>query len=288
MSIAVGIAHADYAYDLVRDIPGLIDFVEIPFEQLLKAPSAIEIKSHVPVILHCASLSIAGNVPPDDLLARELEWQVQQTETPWLGEHLAYVRADGRYADGGRYSDEAAHEALVFGSESLNVGYTVNPQFSAPILDRVVSNSEYWARRLGLPVLLENGPAYFSMPGSTMSQLEFIQELFSRTPSTGLLLDLSHLTITCANLGLDVMDMLLNLPLERVVEVHMSGTQVDGGMWWDDHSRRVPGVVFELLECLRTKVQPRAVTLEYNWDAAFPIDVVVEDVGRLRQILAAP
>lgn len=279
LTTAVGIAHADYAYGFVRANPGLVDFVEIPFEQLLRAPSAIEIKSLVPVVLHCASLSIAGNVLPDDMLSSALERWVRETETPWLGEHLAYVRADGCHLDG------AAHEALLCATAPYNVGYTVNPQFSAPILERVVANGEAWSQRLGVPVLLENGPAYFSMPGSTMSQLEFIQALCARTPRLGLLLDLSHLTITCANLELDAMEMLRLLPLERVVEVHVSGIQADGGMCWDDHAQRAPARVFELLVGLRARVQPRAVTLEYNWDARFPLDAVVEDVCRVREIM---
>ncbi len=277
---AVGIAHADYAYGLVRANAGLVDFVEIPFEQLLRVPSAIEIRSLVPVVLHCASLSIAGNVPPDEALSSALERWVRETETPWLGEHLAYVRADGRYLDG------AAHEALLDASTPYNVGYTVNPQYSARILDRVIANSEAWSQRLGVPVLLENGPAYFTMPGSTMSQLEFIQALCARTQGLGLLLDLSHLTITCANLALDAMEILRLLPLERVVEVHVSGIQADSGMWWDNHAQRAPDRVFELLVGLRERVQPRAVTLEYNWDASFPLDAVVEDVGRVREIMS--
>ncbi|MFM0380090.1 DUF692 family protein [Paraburkholderia strydomiana] len=282
MSTAVGIAHADYAYDLVRECPGLVDFVEIPFEQLVRMPSAVEIKAHVPVILHCASLSIAGNLPPDDALIEILARWIKETETPWLGEHLAYVRTKVCH-----FGDRA-HEAILSGSEPFNVGYTVSPQFSPCILDRVVSSATQWEDRLGLPVLLENGPVYFNMPGSTMSQLQFIQKLCARRSKSSLLLDLSHLTITCANLAIDPIDTLLALPLESVVEVHMSGTQFDDGTWWDDHSRRVPEVVFELLTHLRGKASPRALTLEYNWDGAFPIDVVAEDVERVRRILSGP
>jgi uncharacterized protein (UPF0276 family) len=280
MSVAaVGIAHADYAYDLVRSNPGLIDYVEIPFEQLLRNPSAIDIRSLVPVVLHCASLSMAGDVPPDDALVDALKRWVSETGTPWLGEHLAYVRADGQLRD------SAAHEAFIDLSAPYNVGYTVNPQYSKPILERVAASAEDWSQRLGVPVLLENGPTYFNMPGSTMSQLEFIQTLCTRAHGVRLLLDLSHLAITCANLYLDPMQVLRQLPLERVIEVHVSGFHVEGGMCWDDHSARAPLQVFDLLMALRSRVQPRAVTIEYNWDASFPLDVVMEDVRHVRKIM---
>ena len=168
-----------------------MDFVEIPLQQLLRVPAAIDIKADVPVVLHCASLSMAGDVPIDPHRAGELLRWVRESETPWLGEHLAYVRADGRHLAG------AAHTGLPFG-DTLDIGYTVNPQFSAPVLERVMCNAGHWEQRLGAPVLLENGPSYFSMPGSTMSQSEFIAALCRQRPATNLLLDLAHLSITCA------------------------------------------------------------------------------------------
>jgi uncharacterized protein (UPF0276 family) len=281
MATAVGIAHADYADRLVREVPGLVDFIEIPFEQLLRVPSAIDIKAHVPVVLHCASLSIAGNVPLDDDGADQLAHWVRETETPWLGEHLAYVRADGLYRAG------AAHHDVLLGSEAINVGYTVNPQFSAPVLDRVLSNLAHWEDRLGLPVLLENGPSYFSMPGSTMSQVEFIQALCRSRPNAGLLLDLTHLTITCANLGFDPFSILTQLPLDNVIEIHLSGMHDDQGIYWDDHARRAPAIVFDLLKNMLHQARPRAITIEYNWDGRFPVDVVVDDIARVRELLSA-
>lgn len=280
MRTLVGIAHADYASRLVREVPELIDFIEIPFEQLIKTPSAIEIRDNTSIILHCASLSLAGNVPPKDKIVRELEHWIKETGTPWLGEHLAYIQADGQY------QGRSMHEALVGGSDSFSIGYTVNPQFSESILDRVISNSEYWSKLFNLPIILENGPTYFDMPGSTMSQLEFIQKLCTRSLGTGLLLDLSHLTITCENLGINTNETLLALPTERIVEIHISGTHIEGEIWWDDHSRRAPNSVFELLESLQTRVKPKAITLEYNWDGNFPTDTIIEDINRIRETLS--
>ncbi len=292
---AIGIAHSDYANELIVNEPGLVDFVEIPYEQLVRVPRAIDIKEHVPVILHCASLSLAGNVAPDQTTANQLAHWVDVSETPWLGEHLAYVRADGVFRD------IAGHEAFcdplgrngANGSPStpsapdrngapFNVGYTVNPQFSEPILNRVIANTVYWEQRLGVPVLLENGPMYFSMPGSTMSQSEFICALCMRQQALSLLLDLSHFAITCSNLELDPLEALDALPLERVVEVHLSGAREQEGLVWDDHSLPAPAIVFELLAHLLRRIKPRAVTFEYNWDASFPRDILRRDIERTR------
>jgi hypothetical protein len=70
------------------------------------------------------------------------------------------------------------------------------------------------------------------MPGSTMSQLEFIDELCRRC-DVGLLLDLAHFYITSKTLNFDPVDELEHFPLSRVVEVHISGVDEQQGMHWD-------------------------------------------------------
>ncbi|HEV7878740.1 DUF692 family multinuclear iron-containing protein [Bradyrhizobium sp.] len=282
---AIGLSYSAFAEKVVAEGTERIDFVEIPFEQLIHTPEAIKLRDKVPLLLHCASLSIAGNLPPPPALVERLLECIDQTGTPWLGEHLAYVRADGIWRE------VAEHPALLAGTDAdgpsampFNVGYTVSPQLSDPILERVLGNTLDWRQQLGLPVLLENGPMYFQMPGSTMSQSEFIQELCARSDSVLLLLDLSHLAITSANIQLDPHALLDSLPLDRVVEVHLSGMSVQSGVTWDDHSGGAPPAVFALLERLLREAKPRAITLEYNWDHDFPLDILHRDLERVRDL----
>jgi uncharacterized protein (UPF0276 family) len=170
----------------------------------------------------------------------------------------------------------------------FNVGYTVSPQLSPPILERVRDNTMSWRRHLGLPIILENGPIYFQMPGSTMSQPIFINALCASSDRISLLLDLAHLAITCANLHLDPYAVLARLPLDRVVEIHLSGISRQSELTWDDHSSGAPPIVFELLRHFLDRHRPRAITLEYNWDDEFPVDVLLSDLDRVRDLLAAP
>jgi uncharacterized protein len=282
---AVGLSYSSFAERFVAQRPGCVDYVEIPFEQLVHTPVAVALGGDVPLLLHCASLSLAGNAPPSARLVDQLTTFIETTRTPWVGEHLAYVRADGvlrQYAE---------HPALVADdldpSEPFNVGYTVSPQLSEPILDRVLERTLAWRQRFGVPVLLENGPIYFEIPGSTMSQFEFIRRLCARSADVLLLLDLSHLAITCANLELDPHAALDGLPLDRVVEVHLSGVSRQSDVTWDDHGDAAPPLVFSLLDQLLSSAKPRAVTLEYNWDQDFPADVLVGDCARVRDMVHA-
>jgi uncharacterized protein (UPF0276 family) len=277
---SIGVAYSEYVPALAASRAKLIDHVEIPFEQLLRAPEVAKIGDDVSIILHCASLSLAGDAPlPGPLCEKLAEW-TRHTQTPWIGEHLAYVRADGRYLE------FAEHEAVFGAAEDdlFDVGYTISPQLSEPILERVVEATARWEERLGAPILLENGPMYFAMPGSTMTQVQFLNEYSARRPDAGLLLDLSHLVITCSNLRLDPVETLMQLPLERVVEVHISGMREEDGIAWDDHTEPASPLIFALLEHLLQRARPEAVTFEYNWDSAFPTELLAQDLERARRV----
>ena len=280
----VGVAISDAVPALLAAEPGLVDYVEVPFERLAHAPGLLA-ELQVPVILHCASLSLAGNLPPHQRIVTELHDAVIRSATPWLGEHLAFVSMS---SDAGPSLGHTAFAPPVDGTGAdghYNVGYTVSPQYSDEILERVADRLDGWEGVLGCPLLIENGPVYFEIPGSTMNQDEFIRRLCRDRPSTRLLLDLAHLACTAANTGAEPGMLLDSLPLEHVVEVHLSGFDVSQDRSWDDHAAPIPADVFALLDRLLRRVRPRAVTIEYNWDPDFPADIVRRDLGRVRDAL---
>ena len=285
---AVGLSYAGYIPHLLDVEPCLADYIEVPVEALFRDPALLDsILARRPVILHCASLSLAGNISPEPYVVEQLRNWISLSHTPWLGEHIAYVRTEDRW------ESLAEHEAVVVvppgqgGSPvpRFDVGYTVSPQLSPAVLKRVIENASMYEQAFGIPVLLENGPVYFEMPGSTMSQAEFIEQLCDARPQQRMLLDLVHLEITCKNLGLDSKNMLRWIPADRVDEVHLSGYLDDGGLRWDDHASAARDSTFELVNMLLARCRPKAITLEYNWDSQFPINTVKRDIGRIRDLL---
>jgi hypothetical protein len=153
-------------------------------------------------------------------------------------------------------------------------------------LDRVAANFSRYARQFPMPILLENGPLYFRLPSSTMTQADFIRAICDRT-EVGLLLDLAHFYISSQAMGFDAERELDKLPLDRVVEVHLSGVDEQPGGSWDNHAMRAPEGVRRLFEQTLERVMPRAVTLEYNWSSVFPRAVVLEELARTRESIAA-
>jgi uncharacterized protein len=264
---ALGLAYSDYVPDFLREHPDAVDYVEVPFENLHYSPGGIELPLSKPAVLHCASLSIAGHAPPsNDIVSSVARWAVE-TETPWVGEHLAFVTAAG----GPR--------------ERYDIGYAINAPTNEEALGTVARAVTGFEQRFGVPVLIENPPVYFTPPGSTMTQPEFLRELCARAP-VRLLVDLTHVYLSARVRGADPLADLAALPLDWVVEVHVSGVRSEAGGIWDDHTTRAPDLVFEMLEAVLLGGRPRAITLEYNWSVSFPIPALLEEIARTRGLQA--
>jgi uncharacterized protein (UPF0276 family) len=267
----VGLAHGPGIVDLARSHGDLIDYIEFPFEQLRHSPSLAAAQDVAPVVLHCASMSVAGFLPPSEETVAAIAAEAGRTQTPWIGEHLAFVSADGLVEAGER---DAPATTLTF---------TLCPQLSDETVERVAQNLSWLAPRFPVPIILENSPQYYAIPGSTMTLTEFVGNVSSRC-DVDLLLDLTHLTITGMNTGADPFVELEKLPLERVVEIHVSGLSAQSGIAWDDHATPAPDIVFALLERALRRSRPRAVTIEYNW-SQIPDSVLLAHLRKTRGIL---
>jgi uncharacterized protein len=268
----IGLAYGPGILEFIESNPGLVDYVEMPFEQLRHSPELASIQETIPIILHCASMSVAGFVPPSEATIQAINIEAERTKTPWIGEHLAFVSADG-------ISEEADRDTAP-----TNLTYTLCPQLSEETIDRVAENLVSLRPRFSVSLILENSPQYYAVPGSTMNMGDFIRKVVSRC-EVDLLLDLSHLMITSMNTGVDAIREIDRLPLERVVEIHISGLNLQSGIVWDDHATPAPPEMFALLERAMERAHPRALTMEYNW-SALPQSILLSHIARTREILA--
>ena len=265
----LGLTYGPGVPSLLESHPELIDYVELPFEMIRQTPGLASLHQSVPVVLHCASMSIAGFAAPAEATVAAIESEALRTRTPWIGEHLAFVSHDGVT------EDSAPPSAMT---------YTMCPPLNEDTIERVALNLSSLRGRLPVPLILENAPQYAEIPGSTMTMTQFIAKVASRC-DVDLLLDLSHFLITALNTGVDAFAELEDLPLDRVVEIHMSGMNAQAGTVWDDHTRPAPTLVFELLERVLRRTRPKAMTLEYNGSPAFPRRILLAQLDRARTLL---
>jgi uncharacterized protein (UPF0276 family) len=140
---------------------------------------------------------------------------------------------------------------------------------------------------------IENSVFYFHF-GDPLDEPRFLRECLS-APRTHLLLDLHNVFTTAENCGFDAWRYIERLPLERVIEIHVSGGSNSDGGWLasgavlrlDGHDSAVPQGVWNLLE----RVVPlcanlRGVTLERMEGTVEERDVacIEEELRRVRRI----
>ena len=269
----VGFAYGSGTLSFIKRNPNVADYIEVPFELLNHDPSIISVKELLPVVLHCASMSVAGFVSPTEPTLEAIKQCAKDTETPWIGEHLAFILADP-------VPELRCGAAL---HEPTTLTYTVCPQLSEPVVEIVCRNLSALRNRFPAPLIVENSPQYFAVPGSTMSIVEFVTEVHRRC-DVGMLLDLTHFMISAMNMGFDPEQEVLRLPLDRLVEMHISGLNLQEDTAWDDHAALADASVLNLAAMVLKRSQPRAITFEYNWSPELPDQVLLDQINLVRSM----
>jgi uncharacterized protein (UPF0276 family) len=117
------------------------------------------------------------------------------------------------------------------------------------------------AARRGVPLWLENNEP-LPLPGCAFEvEPGWITHILAQT-GCGLLLDGAHARVAAERLGLDLDDYLAGLPLERVCQLHISGTRRRAGRLYDAHET-LTAADLDLARRLLERTRPRVVTLEY-------------------------
>jgi uncharacterized protein (UPF0276 family) len=140
---------------------------------------------------------------------------------------------------------------------------------------------------------LENSVFYFHL-GSPLREPDFLRACLD-APRSHLLLDLHNVLTTAVNAGFDPWRYVERLPLERVVEIHLSGGANSEPGWLpsgatrrlDSHDHDVPEEVWSLLErALPLCPNVKAVTLERMESTVEDGDVprIEDELRRARRV----
>lgn len=137
----------------------------------------------------------------------------------------------------------------------------------------------------GIPFLLENITSHLDA-GGEMTEPQFITEVLSAGPC-GLLLDLANLSINARNHRFDPYSYLDELPLERVVEVHLAVGVTEAGVAYDTHSSPTPADVWDLLDVVVRKADIAAVVIERDQNVPTSVAAFEPEIETARRILGA-
>lgn len=243
-----------------------IDVLELIADQYIDMPphkkeEACFLAGRFPVVLHSVDLSIGTDTPVDGEYLRKLHKVAEWVQPKWVSDHLCFTRVDG-----------------------LNIGQLTPLSFSGQIADIVIRNIKCVAATFSCPFLLENISYYFTVPPGTMSEAEFITRII-RESGCGLLLDLTNVQNNAVNNDYNAYEFLDQIPLDRVVQVHLAGGYYHRGILLDAHSDPVPAEVFDLLRYSAPRMPLlRAVTIERDQNYP-PFRELIDELDKIREIL---
>jgi uncharacterized protein (UPF0276 family) len=197
-----------------------------------------------PTIVHGVGFPVGGCEPPDpEGVALAARSAARLGARHW-SEHLSFNRA-------------------VVDGELIDAGFLLPPaQTPAGVEAAVAHIAAYHAASPGLPFLVETGVNYLRPRSQELSDGAFVAQIVQQA-DCGILLDLHNLLTNERNGRQPVEEVLADLPLERVLEIHLAGGLEYGGFYLDAH---VGGPDLDLMRLL-ARVLPylpnlRAVTFE--------------------------
>lgn len=180
-----------------------VGWFEIHPENFLANPHATELLRDVarqyPISIHTVGVSVGSAHGLDAVHLEQFANFVERLDPFLVSGHLAWSTAHGQYLN-----------------DLLPLPYTEETlQLVADQLARVED-------RLGRRYLLENPSTYVGFAHSTMTEVEFLGELVSRT-GCRLLCDVSNVFVSGHNMGHDPYEYIDRLPASAVGELHLGG-----------------------------------------------------------------
>ncbi|HEY4145573.1 DUF692 domain-containing protein [Pinirhizobacter sp.] len=214
-------------YDAFLAAPQPVDFVEVISENFMvdggrPLDVLARVRGQYPVALHGVSLNIGAVDGIDVGYVRRLRQLVDRVDPLWVSDHLCWTGVDG------------------FNSHDL-----LPLPYSEEALAVVCTNIDRVQDILGRALLLENPSTYIAFPGMAMTEAAFLSAMCQAT-GCHLLLDVNNIYVSAINHGFDTAQWFVDLPWERVRQVHLAGHSQGEHMLIDTHDAPVPAAVWDL------------------------------------------
>lgn len=219
----------EFLEELVNDSEVRLPFLEFTPENYMgrggRGVACLEaVAKRFPVVSHGVSLSLGAADEPDAKRVRALGRFLRSIGALWHSDHLSFCTS-GR---------ESLHELVPIPCTRFNA-------------DCVAARLTRVQRQLGLPLCIEPITWYCEWGDSDMTEAEFVSRVVLAS-GCGLVLDVNNVYINAKNHNYNPDEFIASLPLDRVVEIHVAGHEVQPtGMRVDTHGESVCSEVRALL-----------------------------------------
>ena len=217
-----------------------------------------KIAQEYPLVCHGLSLSIGSAEALDFEFLKQLKQFLKDYPILHYSEHLSFSKCQNAHF------------------------YDLLPiPFREDAIKHVVERIKQVQDFLGFKIAIEN-VSYYTTAAPEMDEATFIRTIVEES-DCHLLLDVNNVYVNAFNHGYDAREFILNLPLDRVSNLHMAGHEkVSPDLIIDTHGQAIIDPVYELFDWTIQKLPPVPVLLERD----FNIPEIEELQGELSTLSA--
>lgn len=210
MAISVGAFYNPHLAQATLAAEGLIQHLAMADPPRPDDPHFAQIRGRFVLLLH----DFLGQLsePLGGLALERARRLAALYDSPWAAEHLQRVHT----------TDSRAF-----------VDYVFPPLYTEDLLADYVRNARALREALARPLVLEPIPTYLHLPLPQLGEVEFVHRFYAES-GCGMLLDVAHAWLSAHYAGVAPREFVAALPLDRIVELHVAGTEPDrdlGGPW---------------------------------------------------------
>lgn len=246
LGIGIGL-RPDHYQDILRLQPS-IDWFEIISENfMVEGGKPLDILDQIleryPVVQHGVSLAIGSPDPLDFTYLKKLKELTRKTKTPWISDHLSWGRLAGAHF----------HDLLPL-------------PYTEEVVDYVAERARIVQDFLELPFALENLSSYLAYQSDQMPEWDFYRSVVEKA-DIFMMLDVNNIYVSSRNHNFDPKTYYENIPLDRVIQIHLAGHTDYGDYVLDTHDNFVCDAVWAIYGEIISKTGPVSTLLE--WDDKF-------------------
>jgi hypothetical protein len=262
LGFGLGLRPKHYSY--IFEHQPQVDWFEIISENFMDTDgkprrNLARIAERYPLVMHGVAMSIGTVDPLNSEYLHKLKKLIHDIQPAWISDHLCWTGV----------AHKNSHDLLP-------VPYTEEA------LKHIVARIRQVQDFLERPIALENPSTYLEFKTSHIPESEFIAEMASQS-GCHLLLDVNNVYVSCYNHRLDAKAYIDALPLDRVVQIHLSGHSNMGTHIIDTHDDHVVDEVWALYKYAVHKAGRTPNTM-IEWDDNIPeFPVLLAELDKAKQ-----
>lgn len=247
MKLAVN--YSDILMTLLDQDPGLpVDYIKVPTipfpECWLQFERGGTRRKLLPHPSQSGVLALGRTEPIEQFNFDMIQKIMQLTHPPYLSTHIE-ARVD-------------------YFPEYREYQHQDHPRIQSVLREHFLKTINRFKETMKIPLVIENFPYYnWWRHFQTGSMPQFLTEL-CEAADLGFLLDIAHARCTAWHLKTDIYDYLGALPLHRLREIHLAGTQLRPREGLRDTHTVIDETDYELLRYILKKTNPNIITIEYG------------------------